>query len=393
MIGRVLSEGFRVFFLSAASFGLLAGLAWTLYLARQWGGGDVGPLSYAMPPVQWHAHEMIFGYASAAIGGFFLTAVPNWTNAPGAKRAFITLVAGLWLLGRVAVWYSAFLPPPLVAVLDLAFVPVLAAKILSQLLKRPKPQNMMFLVFLTFLWIGNLLVHLEWLGLITDSADAGLRMGLVTLVALISILGGRITPAFTRNAMNRDGMPESSWPQSFVLFDRAALILALLTPILVGASAPVTVTGAALLAMGVVQLLRLMRWRGLWALKQPILAALHVSLAMMGLGLIAWGLALLGFGSEVAGLHLLGIGGVGGMTVAVMSRATLGHAGRPLVAPGPVALGYGLIVLAALLRWLGSTLGDGWYEPTIMATGVLWVAVYALFLVSLWPALTGPRQK
>lgn len=383
---RLFSEGFRVFFLAAGLYALFTGLVWELFLSGIGPGPEFGP-----PPVMWHAHEMIFGYASAAIGGFFLTAVPSWTNTQGARKGFIALAAGLWLAGRLAVWYASALPPLLVAVVDLAFVPVLALKILTQLLKRPKPQNVMFLLFLIYLWVANLLVHLEWMGLADDTAALGLRGGLMTLCALIAVLGGRVTPAFTRNAMKRAGVPEADWPRSSKRIERVSLVLALALPVLMMASAPDWLTGSAALLFGMVQVVRLARWGGVWCLNQPILLSLHLGMAMLALGMILTALAGFGIGNELAGLHVLGIGCVGGMTLAVMSRAALGHSGRALIAPRPMALGYVLILLAAILRWAGTEL-DIIYLPALLTTGGLWIAAFGLFLFALWPALTGPRQ-
>ncbi|WP_171177151.1 NnrS family protein [Ruegeria sp. HKCCD8929] len=385
MLNRLFSEGFRVFFLAAGLYGVFTGLIWVLYL----GGATAGPAS-SQAPVLWHAHEMIFGYATAAIGGFFLTAVPNWTGAPGARQGFIALAAGLWLAGRLAVWYAGLLPPVLVAALDLSFIPVLALKILTQLLKRPKPQNVMFLLFLSYIWAANLLVHLEWTGATSDTALAGLRGGLIAVTALISVLGGRVTPAFTRNAMKRAGVPEARWPHSAKPVERAALILALLLPILVMTGLPAQAIAPAAILFGLLQIARLARWGGAWCLNKPILLALHLGLAMLALGMLLWGLSGLGIGNELAGLHILGIGCVGGMTLAVMSRAALGHSGRPLVASAPMALGYGLMAAAALLRWAGTEI-DSLYLPAMLATGGLWTAAFTLYLMAMWPALTGPR--
>jgi uncharacterized protein involved in response to NO len=385
-VNRVFSEGFRIFFLAAGLYGVFTGVVWSLWL-----GGITDSPSSSVSPHLWHAHEMIFGYATAAVGGFFLTAVPNWTNTPGARQGFIALAAGLWLLGRLAVWYSAVMPPVWVAVFDMAFVPILAAKILSQLLKRPKPQNMMFLVFLVLLWVANGMVHLEWTGVTDDTAANGLRAGLLVLCGLIAILGGRITPAFTRNAMKRAGVAESAWPRSSQVIEKATLVSALVLPVLVLVPLPVQVSAAVAVVLGVLQCARLTNWRARWCLRQPILFALHLGLGMLAVGLLLWGLAGFGLGDEIAALHVLGIGCVGGMTLAVMSRAGLGHSGRPLVAPGPVALGYFVLAAAAVLRWLGSELGSEFFLPSMLGTGALWVLAFALYLLAMWPALTQPR--
>ncbi len=385
IITRVLGEGFRVFFLSAGLYGMFVGLVWGLWLTVPY----LAP-EYGMTPPMWHAHEMIFGYATAALGGFFLTAVPNWTGAPEARAKFIAIVAGLWLAGRLAMWFSGALPPAMVAVLDLAFVPVLAAKILTQLIKRPKLQNMVFLALLSFIWIANLMTHLGWMGVSNGTSQTGLRAGLLTLCAMIAILGGRITPAFTRNAMKRAEVPEALWPVSSPIFDKAGMVLALLLPLSALSLGAGSVVGGLALVLGVVQILRMARWRAIWAARQPILLALHLGLVMLALGLILWGLAILGVGNEVAALHILGIGCVGGMTLAVMSCAALGHSGRALVAPLPMVVAYGFMAAAALSRWIGAELNAGYLVAMLLSDG-LWVAAFALYLISMWPTLTGPK--
>lgn len=388
---RVFSEGFRVFFLSAGLFGVFSILVWVVWLGVHYFGGMVTEMPFAPPPHQWHAHEMIFGYTGAALGGFLLTAVPSWTGTAAARHVFVGLAAGVWILGRVAVWYSGALPATLVAVADLAFLPILAAKIASQLVKRPKPQNMMFLLFLTFIWVGNLMVHLEWIGLTDDSLDTGLRAGLIGICSMIAVLGGRVTPAFTRNAMKRAELPESTWPVSRQPLERVALAFMLALPAVVLLGLPDSLLGALAFLAGLLQAARLIGWRARWTLDKPILLALHLGMSMLAVGLMLWGAALLGLGSEVAALHVLGIGAVGGMTLAVMSRAVLGHTGRPLIAPGPVAVSYYLMAAAALVRWVGSEIAGDWYFPAVLLSGGLWALAFTLYIIAIWPAVTSPR--
>lgn len=389
-ITRVLGEGFRVFFLFAGLYGVFAGLAWGGWLATQTGAISWTDEPYSMSPPMWHAHEMIFGYSTAALGGFFLTAVPNWTGAPEARRLFIMAAAGLWLAGRVAMWFSGAIDPVLVAFFDLAFVPVLAAKIATQLIRRPKPQNMIFLVLLALIWVSNLITHLDWIGVTNETLGIGLRAGLLALCSMIAILGGRITPAFTRNAMKRAGEPETTWPVSRGRVEKGNMGLALLLPAVMLAFGAGYAVATLAVVLGVVQAVRLSGWRGLWAFRQPILFALHLALAMLGLGLILWGLAGIGLGSEIGALHVLGIGCVGGMTLAVMSRAALGHSGRALVAPGPAVVAFGAMAVAAILRWVGTGLDTHYLTAMLVADG-LWVSAMALYLFSMWPALVGPR--
>lgn len=385
------SEGFRVFFVAAGIYAAFAGLIWMIWFMEPILGGTLGAPSFAVPPQQWHAHEMIFGYAGAALGGFLLTAVPNWTGTQGARHRFVILTAGIWLAGRLAVWHAGALPAGLVAVLDLAFLPILIAKIALQLMKRPKPQNVLFVLFLSIVWAGNLMVHLEWLGVTDDTLDTGMRAGLLGLCSMIGVLGGRVTPGFTRNAMKRADLPEAAWPHPTETLDKAGLGLAIVLPMAMLIGLPALVVGPLALLSGGVQLARLSRWRGTWTLNQPILLALHVGMALLGLGLVLWGVAWLGVGSEVAALHLLGIGAVGGMTLAVMSRAVLGHTGRPLVAPGPVVASYLFIAASAVLRWIGSELAGDWYFPLVVISGLLWVIAFALYTAAVLPLVTAPR--
>ena len=384
---RLFSEGFRIFFLAAGLFAVLAMALWEHWIAAQALGQEAGFPVAAMPQ-HWHAHEMIFGFGGAALAGFFLTAVPNWTGAKGAPHRFIALVAALWLAGRLALWFSGGLPPGVVALADLAFAPVLAGQLLEQLIRKPKAQQMILLALLALFWTANLLTHLEWMGL-TGTLWAGLRGGLLTLGAMIMVLGGRVTPGFTRNAMVATGR-DSRLPRN------PAPLAAVSIGASVGAAAgylaglPEPVLGGLAVVAGLAGLARVALWRSGWTWDKPILWVLHLSYAANAAGFAMLGLAGLGLGSEIAALHLLGIGGVGGMTLAIMSRASLGHTGRPLVAPRAVALAYALLPLAALLRYLGSAWPEA-HDPALLLAGGLWMAAFALFVVRLWPVWWAPR--
>ncbi len=384
---RLFSEGFRIFFLAAGLFAVLAMALWERWIAAQALGQEAGFPAAAMPQ-HWHAHEMIFGFGGAALAGFFLTAVPNWTGAKGAPHRFIALVAALWLAGRLALWFSGGLPPGVVALADLAFAPVLAGQLLEQLIRKPKAQQMILLALLALFWTANLLTHLEWMGL-TGTLWAGLRGGLLTLGAMIMVLGGRVTPGFTRNAMVATGR-DSRLPRNPAPL--AAVSIAASVGVAAGylAGLPEPVLGGLAVVAGLAGLARVALWRSGWTWDKPILWVLHLSYAANAAGFAMLGLAGLGLGSEIAALHLLGIGGVGGMTLAIMSRASLGHTGRPLVAPRAVALAYALLPLAALLRYLGSAV-PGAHDPALLLAGGLWMAAFALFVLRLWPVWWAPR--
>ena len=379
---RIFSEGFRAFFLGAAIWAILSGLTWELWLGAQALGGTSGLSDLSMAPHLWHAHEMLFGYAGAAVAGFFLTAVAS------GRGMIIGALAGLWLAGRVVLWHSAALPPAVVAVVDLSFLTSLVLRIANQLRQRRNPQHAIFMVFLATFLIGNLLVHLEWTDVTTDTARAGLRVGLMALCGLIVVLGGRITPGFIRNAMNRAGQSPEALPPQTPRLDRLAILSAIALPwsVLIPMLAPIMA-----LVLAVIHGARISRWRPQWALRDPLLWSLFAAQGLMVIGFVLWALAGWGIGDEVGALHVLGLGGIGGMTLAVMSRATLGHTGRAPIVPRIVAVGYGLMILSALTRWLAADLLYRWYDALILLAGAAWIGAFVLFLVGMVPALTAPR--
>lgn len=386
------SEGLRVFFLAAVLCALFTMGVWEGWLGMSVAFGYAPAMPFAPPPALWHAHEMIFGYACAVLGGFFLTAVPSWTGEKSAGSTYLTILAGLWFAGRLAVWWSGAIDPILVAALDLAFLPVLGAKIALQLARRPKPQNLMLLLLITMVWIGNLMVHLDWTGVWAGGAAIGVRFGLLTVAAIIAIIGGRVIPAFTRNAMLRDGR-NTGLPQTRRQAEVIGIASAIILPVCIAAGLPDLPVALVALVAGAAQAVRLAGWRGHSVLRQPILWSLHLAFAMLALGYLGLAMARAGLIDEVGALHGIGIGAVGGMTLAMMSRAALGHTGRPLVAASPVVWAYGLMALAALIRVAGAEANSGWYESAILVSGALWLAAFVLFLGVHWPILTMPRQK
>ncbi len=390
LLRTLFGESFRIFFLAAGLFAVVSIGLWTVWLGVHAAGGIVTDMPFAAAPHLWHAHEMIFGYAGAALGGFFLTAVPSWTGTKEARRFFILTASGLWLAGRLAVWWSGTIDPLIVAAIDLAFLPLLASKIATQLYRRPKPQNLLFLLLLVLVWSGNLLVHLEWAGLIDNGVWPGLRLGLLGVTAMIAVLGGRVTPAFTRNAMTRAGI-EHGLPRSYRVLEVIGIATAILLPLLFVFDAPEIAISAVALLTGACQFARLSGWRSTWTFSQPIIWSLHLGFAMLAAGYLALGFATLDLFSEVAALHILGIGAVGGMTLAVMSRAILGHTGNPLIAPRPMALAYGLVAAAAIVRATGSIAGLDWYNLAMLISGGLWIAAFVLFVAVYLPFILEPH--
>lgn len=361
MLTRIFSEGFRAFFLGAGLFGAAAMSLWLAALI--WPAEALSPL--------WHGHEMIFGYGGAAMGGFFLTAVPNWTGALPARARFIALAVALWALGRVGMLLGGNF-----AFASLLFLPVLGLRIAVQLFARPKPQNIMFLALIAGLWAADLQVLLT---------GDGLRAGLFATLAMIAILGGRVTPGFTRNAMQRQGRELREPPKYLTLIGNSAALGLMLAALI---AAPERLQAALALLAGGGALGRLVFWGGLWTRPYPILWILHLAYGTMGVGYLLWGAAGFGFGQEIAALHVLAIGAVGGMTLGIMSRASLGHTGRPLIAPRPMVWAYRLVFVAAILRFCGAQTG---VFALTFASGASFIAAFILFVATFAPILSAPR--
>jgi len=378
------TAAFRPFFLAATLWAALAVPFWLLSYA------GVIALPAGIAPYLWHQHEMVFGFAFAAVAGFLLTAIPNWTGRLPLRGAPLAALVALWLAGRVALLLSARLPPPAVAALDLAFPAALIAVVGRELVAGRNWRNLPMIVALGLLFTGNLLVHLQQLGL-AYTAFLGNRLGLATLLMLIALIGGRIVPSFTRNWLAKRGA--SALPPPAGRVDAAALGLtfaALASWVVFPDSA--LMYGLSL-AAGVALGVRLSRWRGLATLDEPLVFVLHAGYAWLALGLALAGLnGLAPFMPRSVALHALTIGAIGTMTLAVMTRATLGHSGRTLSADRPTIAVYVLVTLAALLRLAAPLAGSGYLAVTL-AAGFAWSAAFLLFVATYWRLLRFDRNQ
>ncbi|HLJ21609.1 MAG TPA: NnrS family protein [Stellaceae bacterium] len=377
--------GFRVFFIVAPLYAACALVHWIMiYL------GVIEPPAMASPML-WHAHEMIYGFAAAGVAGFFLTAVPNWTGAPFVRGLPLALLASVWLLGRIAMNAGPAVPPVVAAALDLAFLPILAVLVAPPLLRNGIGRNAVLLVVLVALWGGDLAMQAELtgpsLGIDAESGARGARVAIDILALLITVIGGRIVPAFTTSFLKLRG--ERRLPRSSSLLDRLAIgsmVLVLVAEVVSGGG---PVTGAIALAAALIQAVRLAGWRGLATARAPILFVLHLGYAWLVIGLALKGAAaFIDALPETAALHALTVGAVGTMMTAVMSRAALGHTGRKLVAHPVTVAAYALVSLAALLRVVAGVAPG---IAVLVIAGIAWSLAFALFLAVYAPILVRPR--
>jgi uncharacterized protein involved in response to NO len=379
----LLSYEFRPFFLGAAAWAAFAMMAWIAMIT-----GWI-QLPTVFDPVSWHAHEFLFGYLSAALAGFLLTAVPNWTGRLPIVGWPLAGLFGLWLLGRLVVLASAGLPPLAVAVADLALPLALAAFLLREIVAGKNWNNLVVLALLAVFTLGNAVFHWQATQGEFAAQGIGLRIGLGAGLMMVAVIGGRITPSFTRNWLVRQPKGQTRLPAApMQRFDKAALLLLLLA-LLSWIALPDTRPTAALLALaGAAHLARLARWAGDRTWREPLLLVLHAAYLFLPLGALAMTTAILipDRVPPAVAQHLWMAGAIGMMTLAVMSRATLGHTGQPLAAgPGTTMLYLALAtaVTARVIAGLWPTAASFLLDVSALA----WILAFGGFVVIYGPLL------
>ena len=378
------SHGFRPFFLLAgmyAAFTIPASLAFYLGMGSDWLGD--------WPPNLWHAHEMIFGYAVAVIAGFLLTAAPSWQKSAALAGGKLALLVFIWLVGRLVLWGVGLVPAWLAALVDLSFIPALMILGLPGLWTLRGQRHGVFLVILGLLFAANLLFHAATAGYITG--DPGLYLGVDMLALLITILGGRVTPGFTRGALEnkRKGMGDAVTvsPRLGALAIGAVALMTIadfIANLLPTLEIIAPLAALAALAAAAVMVWRMAGWATRHILDQPIVWVLHLGYGWLAAGLALKGLAGLGMLEVASAIHALTIGAIGTMTLAIMTRAGLGHTGRTIVAAPMTVAAYLLISLAAVARLVGT-------EPAMIPAATAWTAAFAGFVIVYAPIFLKPR--
>lgn len=377
-----LSYGFRPFFLSAALF---AGLAVPLWV---WLYGQSSSPGFLYPPREWHVHEMLFGFLPAVMTGFLLTAVPNWTARPPLRGLPLLSLWLLWLAGRLAL--ALAWPTPIVAAcVDGAYLVALAAVLWRELIVAKKWGQAPIGLIIGLYAVTNFLFHLRALdGLPTALPE---RMVLSLLILLLTLIGGRLVPNFTREYLMQARL--RPLPPPFSRFDGLAIGLVLLGTAAWIAAPETAVAGGVLVAAGVANVIRLARWSGWLARREPLVFVLHMGFGWLALSMLALGGAVLGVGFQpTEAIHVLTTGAVGTMTLAVMTRATLGHTGRPKQV-GPLTLAiYGLVTVGTVFRILvpAAAAPTATTHAMLALAALAWSGAYVLFAAHYGPFLLRP---
>jgi uncharacterized protein involved in response to NO len=329
---------------------------------------------------------MLYGYLPAVVTGFLLTAVPNWTGRmPLQGRPLLVLVVA-WALGRIAVTTSAWIGWLPTAVVDLLFLHLVAAATAREILSGKNWRNLKVLIALGLLLTGNAMFHIE--AHLYGAAEYGIRLGIAATILLVMLIGGRIVPSFTRNWLAREN--PGRLPAPFGRFDMVSIIGAggaLLAWIVAPNYAS---TGAVLVAAGLLQAVRLARWAGDRTWRDRLVLILHVAYAFVPLGFVLVGLSSLRLLPSAAGIHAWTGGAIGTMTLAVMSRASLGHTGRPLVASSTLQVIFALVVVSALAR-ICASFHSTWSLGLLHIASFTWVAAFLGFGVAYWTVFTQAR--
>lgn len=372
----LLRLGFRPFYLCAA---VLAAVAVPLWVAMFLGQMS---LATSAPPLLWHAHEMLFGFAIAVIVGFLLTAGKAWTGLDTPRGAFLGALALLWVAARFAALGA---PYAVYAFLDVVLLPIVAAVFGDVLVRAKNRRNLPLVGILILLSVVNLLFHLSVMGTIALAATTPLYAGLALIVMIECVIAGRVVPAFTMNAT--PGLKLALDPR----LDRAA-IAATALGLLLWVCAPAGVLPALVLgAAALLQAARACQWRPLATRSRPILWILHAAYAWIPLGLALLALAQIGWVPVSAGVHALAVGATGGLIIGMVTRTARGHTGRTLQASKPEVLAYALVMAAAVLRVLLPLVSTALYVPSLIAAAAAWGAAFAIYLWRFTPWLMQPR--
>ncbi|WP_457578310.1 NnrS family protein [Ensifer adhaerens] len=375
------SYGFRPFFLAAALWAIGAMALWIAALILGLDlAGDYGA-------AHWHAHEMLFGFSSAVLGGFLLTAIPNWTGRLPVSGRPLAALFGLWVIGRVALLSSGIIGLPVAAAVEALFLPVLLLICAREVIVGRKWKDLKVIGGLIILSAANIWFHLSVLGNLDVDAAARLAIGAYTM--LIMIVGGRIVPSFTRNWLNKVG--RTDFPVPYNRFDTAAILIGV-AALAAWTFAPVHIVTAAIAVIACAfHTVRLLRWHGSPTWPEKLLFVLHAAYAFVPLGFLAISAGAIELLADYPVMHVLTVGVIAFMMLAVMTRATRGHTGRPLVGSALTSASYVAIAGAALIRPLAEVLPEH-YHHLIALSGALWSAAFVLFTLEYGPMLVRERR-
>ncbi|AJP49585.1 NnrS family protein [Rugosibacter aromaticivorans] len=367
--------GFRPFYLLASIFSAFSVLLW----AAQFAG--YLPSTYLQGSV-WHGHEMLFGYTTAVIAGFLLTAVRAWTNQPTASGLPLMALAALWVCGRVLVLTPFAMTA---AVVNAAFPVAIAWAIGIPLFRARNVRNYFFAGLLILMGALVLAVHLALQEYLEWPPRLGLQLALDVVLFIMVVMGGRVIPMFTNNGVPGANATRHAPVEKFALGTVILLFLADLLQL------PQTAIAIIALLSALVHGVRLSLWKPWRTLAAPLVWILHAAYLWIVVHLAMRGLNALELLTGSYATHALTVGAIGGLTLGMMTRTARGHTGRPLIADGAEMIIFLLIQLAAVVRVFGGIVSSDLTMASVQLSALLWAAAFGLYAVRYWPVLTRPR--
>jgi uncharacterized protein involved in response to NO len=382
----LLRLGFRPFFLLAGLTALSLIPYWLVLFFK----GGPQP-TYGL--VNWHTHEMIYGYTVAVIAGFLLTAEKNWTGVQTPKGGWLAVLALIWLAGRIVPFTNIaglILPAWLIASIDLAFLPILAIVLLIPLLKTSQYKQLVFVFIVFLLFISNLLFHLGYLNPGWQTTGIAIKLGWTSIILLITVMGGRVIPFFIERGTGQIGKLRSY--RSLELVSFTSLLIWLVYSL---ASANTLVIAVLAVVAGLFQALRLWGWyiRELW--RHPMLWVLYLGYAWIPLGLFLYAYLSLSGAPVSSAVHAFTAGAIGLLTIGMMVRVSLGHTGRNIEASSCIVLAFVFVLFGSLLRVIASItqvdLIANHYVLIVTSAGVMWSIGFLCFVIMFIPVLWRSR--
>jgi uncharacterized protein involved in response to NO len=377
----IFSYGFRPFFFFGSIYAAVVVMVWLPVFHGHF------ELVTAFAPRDWHVHEMLFGYAAAIVTGFLLTAIPNWTGRLPLQGKPLALLFATWVAGRVAILASAEIGWAAAMAIDAAFLLLVAAAAAREIVAGRKWNNLKVVVIVSLLALVNIAFHLE--AHFSGIAEYASRAGIAFVIALIMLIGGRIVPSFTRNWLARRS--PGPMPAPFNQFDALVVSISVAALVIWIAAPTGKLAATALIGAGGLQIARLARWAGYRTGSERLVLILHVAYAFVPVGFLLSGLGALDVILPSAGIHAWTGGAIGTMTIAVMSRASLGHTGRMLAASIPTQFIFAAIVVAAVARVCAALLPDQMMTFLPIA-GFAWVIAFAGFALVYAKVLCTPQR-
>jgi len=381
-LSPLFSYGFRPFFLGAGIWAVIVMALWVGSLAGLWRLGDgYGALA-------WHAHEMLFGYSLAVVAGFLLTAVPNWTGGFPVTGWRLLLLFLLWCAARVAFLAIGLIGPLPAVLIDSLFLPCLLLIMAREVVVGRNWRNVKLLILVAILAAADIGFHVEVWN--TGDSITASRVGVATLIGLIMLIGGRIVPSFTHTWLLRRG--GEHLPVLFNRFDFVVLLVSAIALVTWIVAPDSDATGVSFLFAAILQTVRLWRWAGPYAWREPLVLVLHLGYAFVPLGFLLGAISIFDPHTlaGTAAMHAWTVGAIGIMTLAVMTRATRGHTGRELTASALTIATYTAVITSSVLRVIAGALPQA-YGSLLEFAGIAWIAAFCLFLLEYAPMLLGPR--